>query len=238
MTVRQKTRVIGVLGGMGPLSSAEFLKTIYECNQGRKVEQELPTVVVYSDPTFPDRTTAFLKGEDDVVLQELIAALQGLRGLGASRIVICCVTIHYLLPRLSPELREPIVSLLDVIHTNLSRYKKKHLLISSSSTRRLKLFENHPQWELNREHFLFLDESDQKRVHEYIYELKMNRGMDRTVLFLQSLLSKYEVDSFIVGCSEIHMLAKHFMRTGENKEKYTCVDPFQIIAEKLPGNVP
>jgi aspartate/glutamate racemase len=65
----------------------------------------------------------------------------------------------------------------------------------------------------------------------------MNRGMDRTALFLQSLLSKYEVDSFIVGCSEIHMLAKHFMLTGENKKAYTCVDPFQIIAEKLPGDV-
>src|SRR5262245_33156638 len=100
MSVRKNTQVIGILGGMGPLSSAEFLKTIYECNAGREVEQEMPVVMVYSDPTFPDRTTAFSKGEDEIVLRRLITALQRLRNLGASRIIICCLTIHHLLPRL------------------------------------------------------------------------------------------------------------------------------------------
>lgn len=48
---------LGVLGGMGPLASAEFLKTIYECSVAGG-EQRSPSVIMYSDPTFPDRTEA------------------------------------------------------------------------------------------------------------------------------------------------------------------------------------
>ena len=47
--------ILGVVGGMGPLASAEFVKTIYEHSLGER-EQASPTVLMHSDPTFPDRT--------------------------------------------------------------------------------------------------------------------------------------------------------------------------------------
>src|SRR6185295_14391684 len=116
--------ILGVLGGMGPIASAEFLKTIYEYSQGER-EQEFPVVFVYSDPTFPDRTEAFLKGEEQVVLDQLVTALRALLQMNASQIVICCMTIHHLLPRLSPDLAEKIISLVDVIAAHLPRTGKK-----------------------------------------------------------------------------------------------------------------
>ena len=85
--------VYGVVGGMGPLASAEFLKTIYEFGL-REQEQNSPTIIVYSDPSFPDRTTAFLKGDDDVVLAQLKRVIGQLSELNAVRIVLCCITIH------------------------------------------------------------------------------------------------------------------------------------------------
>ena len=70
-----KTDVIGVLGGMGPMASAEFLKTVYTCCRG-EVEQEFPVVMVYSDPTIPDRTSAFRAGRDNEVLEPLDCSVQ------------------------------------------------------------------------------------------------------------------------------------------------------------------
>ena len=49
------TESLGILGGMGPLTSAEFLKTIYEVNISGP-EQDAPACVLYSDPSVPDRT--------------------------------------------------------------------------------------------------------------------------------------------------------------------------------------
>ena len=45
---------------MGPLASAEFLKTIYEFNFSR-TEKDAPAFVLYSDPSVPDRTEAILQ---------------------------------------------------------------------------------------------------------------------------------------------------------------------------------
>src|SRR6185503_10034553 len=137
-----KAFVLGIVGGMGPLASAEFLKTIYE-HSPAKQEQASAKVVMYSDPSFPDRTEALLAGADAVVLEKLIEALQCLRRLNVSRIVICCVTIHHLLPKLRADLREPIWSLPDLIFRQVSLSRERHLLLCSSGSRKLGLFQNH-----------------------------------------------------------------------------------------------
>lgn len=226
--------ILGVLGGMGPLASAEFVKTVYECSgRAREREQEAPALVVYSDPTMPDRTTALRAGGDEVLLERLTGALQLLSQLGASRIVICCMTIHYLLPRLSPELRGRVIPLTDVILTRLRLIRGRHLLVCSNGTREMRLFEGHSQWTHCAAHVVFPDEADQHRIHELIYEVKRNRAVDHTASYVKSLLDKYRVESFIAGCSEIHLVAKRFMSAAAGRKKYGCVDPFFIVAKEV-----
>src|SRR5262245_31576847 len=164
MTVNRKQNTLGVLGGMGPMASAEFLKTIYEHSLGRR-EQESPIVFMYSDPSFPDRTEAFLEGSYEHLFEQLVHALNQLREMAVTKIVICCITIHYLLPRLAPDLRDQIVSLLDVIFANVARTQKKHLLLCTNGTRKLEIFQNHDQWEALQEFFVLPDETDQDKVH-------------------------------------------------------------------------
>src|SRR5262245_2307386 len=134
-----KREILGVVGGMGPLASAEFVKTIYEQSLGGR-EQDSPIVLMNSDPTFPDRTQSLLAGEYEPLFGKLIEALNRLRELGASRIVICCVTIHCLLPKLPAELRRLIVSLIDVIFWQVAQDRKKHLLISTIGARKLGIY--------------------------------------------------------------------------------------------------
>lgn len=230
---RQQRTPFGVVGGMGPMSSAEFVKTIYEYSL-RGLEQDSPVVYLYSDPTFPDRTEAFNAGEDDAVLEKLVAALRGLKAMGAPRAVLCCMTIHHLLPRLPEDLKGMVVSLLDVIFERLPPAPRKHLLLCSSGTRRFRLFESHPRWQEARELVVMPDEADQHRIHrDLIYPMKTNTDMRERVPMLDALLAKYGVDSFVVGCSEIHMLAKQY-RAHAHRDSF-CVDPFAILAEELAG---
>ncbi len=227
--------ILGVVGGMGPVASAEFLKTIYDYSQGER-EQEFPVVFVYSDPTFPDRTEAFLKGEDQVVLDQLEQALRALLQLNASKIVICCMTIHYLLPRLPQDLAEKIISLLDVIAEQLPHSEKKHLLICSSGTRRFRLFEDHKQRDVFERYLIFPSDDDQERIHrDLIYPIKKTPDLHTLLPLLESLLEKYGVDSFAAGCSEIHVLSKHLAANG-HRGRYGCVDPLAVIARQTAEN--
>src|SRR5437764_219943 len=94
---------LGLLGGMGPLASAEFIATLYHLNLVEP-EQESPSCILLSDPTFPDRTEAILAGDTGLLALRLEQALQRLVDLGADWIVIACVTIHHVLP----QVREPL----------------------------------------------------------------------------------------------------------------------------------
>lgn len=228
-TEKEQNKILGVLGGVGPRASAEFLKTIYEHSLGER-EQNSPRVLMYSDPSFPDRTEAFLTGDGDALLEKLVAALNSLRSHGVSRIVICCVTIHYLLPRLPEDLRARITSLIDVVLAEVRRSRKKHLLICTRGARRLKIFQQHPQWEQAKYYVLLPDESDQESIHHLIYRIKRNEEIQKLIPFIDSLLAKYKVDSFVAGCTEMHVLAKQFRRANGG---YGCLDPLTIIAEEL-----
>ena len=214
---------LGVVGGMGPLASAEFLKTIYEaCIDGH--EQEAPIVFLYSNPTVPDRTESLLNGSRKVLLESLITALRRLHEMGATRTLICCVTIHSLLPQLPEDLRSKLISLLDVIYTSVEQSRKRHLLVCTSGTRKLGLFQEHPSWPSLRDYIVLPDDSDQDEVHKMLYRVKQCSDPAEAAPYVESLLRKYGVDSFIAGCTEMHLFARRFNN---------CIDPLTIVAKQL-----
>jgi aspartate racemase len=231
MSRESSAGVYGVVGGIGPLASAEFLKTIYEFGLHDR-EQNSPTVILYSDPSFPDRTTAFLKGDDDVLLAQLRRVIDELCEMKVVRIVLCCITIHYLLPRLSPDLRSRIWSLLDVVADRLAADDREYLLLCSSGTRRFKLFENHPQWPLFKDRLVLPNAEDQDRIHhELIYPIKLNADVSTQFPLLELMLEKYRVNAFVAGCSEIHLLGKRYAASGNGRD--VCLDPLTIVAREI-----
>lgn len=233
MKAKSNENILGVVGGLGPLASAEFLKTIYEQSLGAR-EQESPIVMMYSDPTFPDRTSEFLKDSFDALLERLIGALRSLKGLGVSKTVICCVTAHHLLPRIPREEREQVISLLDVIFKSVLRSRAKHLLICSNGSRKMGVFQCHEKWEQAKEFIALPNDGDQHFIHSLIYEhIKRNGDIRRLVPVIESLMSKYGVKSFIAGCTEMHLLAKQIEFSGVGSEGYSCLDPLSIIAKEI-----
>lgn len=222
--------VLGIVGGLGPLASAEFVGTVYRCTSWER-EQDAPRVIMDSNPAFPDRTTAFLAGEDATVLPLLEEVLDGLVGLGATRLLICCMTAHHLLPRLPAELRRKIVSVPEVIVAQLRRATGRYLVLCTNGTRYVRLFEREPGWAEIADRVVFPDAADQDLVHnDLIYQLKRMADPAALAPMVSSLRAKYGADGIVVGCSEVHILANHLHAGAEHPE---CIDPFLAIASSL-----
>lgn len=226
--------LLGVLGGLGPLASAEFVKTIYEYSVGTG-EQRSPAVIMYSDPGFPDRTETLLSGSYDNLLKRLVGALELLCERNVSEVIICCITIHHLLPELPLHLGERVSSLLDPIMECVSEMRTKQLMLCSNGVRQLGVFERHPAWQRAGQYIVMPDADDQQRIHTLIYEIKKNRDLDSISAALEELFVKYRVDGFIAGCTEIHLLSKYFTSSTEKRNRYQCTDPLLIMAQRVAG---
>lgn len=236
MQLESRKRRFGIVGGMGTLASAEFVKTIYECRRYAR-EQEAPVVILYSDPTFPDRTDAFLRGAYTDLLQQLRATVEKLYEEDVTDIILCCITLHYLLPMLPVYLRERIISLVDVIFAEIEQTHERHLMLCTRGTNQLRLFQNHEKGNIFAERVIMPDEDDQELIHACIYHLKKPKSVDRVLPVIEELLMKYGVTSFISGCTEIHLLAKHLSLCPESEKAYRCIDPLTILAKKLTSAV-
>ena len=84
---------LGILGGMGPAASNEFVTRLVAKTPATKDQDHIP-FVLWSDSTIPDRSTSMLNG-DDKPLPYLLAGIQGLKIAGCTTIVIPCNTAHF-----------------------------------------------------------------------------------------------------------------------------------------------
>lgn len=225
-------QIWGILGGMGPLASAEFVNTIYEQTTST-VEQESPIVILLSDPTIPDRTQSLLNGEDQILLQHFLQRINQLVSFGASKIIVCCMTIHPLIPLLPTALHQKIISLVDVIFDSVLASSGRHLLVCTEGTRQSCLFENHPLWQRAQRQIVRPDPQDQRQIHHLLYEIKKNRRGVEQVESLHLLLKKYGLSSYIAACTEMHILAKEQEKLMGLDRNSFCIDPLTIIASSI-----
>lgn len=98
--MRHVTRpTLGILGGMGPLATADFYRRIVERTPAGSDQAHLP-VVMWADPAVPDRTAALLGGGPSPV-PALAEGARWLRRAGVSCIAVPCNTAHAYVEQLS-----------------------------------------------------------------------------------------------------------------------------------------
>jgi aspartate racemase len=102
-------RTIGILGGMGPLATADFYRKIILATPARR-DQEHLRVVIEADPSIPDRS-AFLQGVGPDPLPALTRGAQRLVVAGADFIAIPCNTAHAFLPALREAVALPFLNI-------------------------------------------------------------------------------------------------------------------------------
>ena len=107
--------VIGVVGGMGPAATGQFLVELAAALPAEH-DQEHPRVLVLSDTKVPDRTRCIAAGDDtpSVMLRaDLLRAAE----LGASVLAVPCNTAHHFIDAFTAELPVPLVHIVDATLT-------------------------------------------------------------------------------------------------------------------------
>ena len=103
-------KTIGILGGMGPLATADLFEKITLLTKA-ETDRDHIRVYIDSNANIPDRTAAILNNGEDPV-PEMSSALRNLEKCGADCIIMPCNTAHYFLPRLQEMTSIPFLSIL------------------------------------------------------------------------------------------------------------------------------
>lgn len=193
---------LGVLGGMGPAASAEFMRLLAALAPAR-IDQEHPQVILLSAPYIPDRSSAIL-GEGPDPSSEIRKGLMKLVEWGADTLAVPCNTAHFFIDRFRNELPVPLVHIVEsTINEARNRSPEGAWLLSTKGTKRSGLYEKYAAL---AGYELFLpDPGIEEMVQKSIDLVKSNRSADGGVLLKEavSILKKDKDLPIVAACTEL-----------------------------------
>ncbi len=199
-------KTIGVLGGMGPKATLDFLNKVIELQVVKKDQDYVP-MIVYCNPQIPDRTDAICDAQESPA-QALVDSAQVLEKSGAHVIVIPCVTAHYWLDLIQRSVSIAVLDSIKLCLTEIRKAKKPPTnigILGTTGTLRARLFER--VFEPEGCTVIVPDDEIQNRlVMKAVYDIK--RGVSpmkvRSLLVDASnhLITK-SAQAIIAACTEI-----------------------------------
>jgi aspartate racemase len=110
----RESGVIGVLGGMGPAATVDFMAKLIALTPAER-DQDHVTLIVLSDPRIPDRVAPILEGRGEDPGPAMVEALRRLERAGATSIAIPCHTAHFWADRLAARTGLPLIHIVDAV---------------------------------------------------------------------------------------------------------------------------
>ncbi|MEV7135311.1 amino acid racemase [Arthrobacter sp. NPDC093128] len=227
-------RVVGILGGMGPAATADFYLKLVQATPAA-VDQEHLQVLIWSDPTIPDRTEALLThGEDPT--PALIAGARLLQQAGAAMLAVPCNTAHAFLGAVQAEVDIPIIHMIEETANSIHRMKPSiHRvgLLSTTGTQKARLYQT---W-LEKKGIQVLSpglDSQENLVMASIRGIKGgSSGFSVRLQFAYAAQQLIDAgaQAIIGGCTEVPV------SLGPEDIPVPFVDPARILAESVVQRV-
>jgi aspartate racemase len=198
-------RVLGVLGGMGPLASAQFMLRLTLLTPAGRDQDHIPTIL-WSDPRVPDRGAA-RSGTGPDPLPWLMRGIDGLIKAGCGAIAIPCNTAHGWYEPMAKAAGLPILHIVDATAIDLRRIgisRGTIGLMGTPATLSMRLFQDRlgaDGWDIIEPAMGQMD----RLINPAIASVKANRlaeAYQPLVEVVNSLASR-GATAVILGCTEI-----------------------------------
>jgi aspartate racemase len=223
-----KFKTIGVLGGMGPCSSAYFYQLLLTQSQqkyGAVQDFEYPHIIINSLALSGSNELGM--EENELIVSQLLDGIKALESAGVDFIVIACNSVHNAIKKLREASSVPIISIIEEVTNKVeNQHSKKVLLLSSETTGKHGLYDHLQKKGME---IIKPEMQLQKQVTQLIMCIMGNSDWRTTkskiIEQINSMYSEDKIDSVIIGCTELPV-AIH-----SNDTPVRLYDSLDILAE-------
>jgi len=222
---------VGVLGGMGPLATADFLRKLVKKTPA-SIDQEHIPVMLYGDCTIPDRTASIV-GAGDSPLPKLLDGVRFLNRAGARAICIPCNSAHCWFDEMQGASEVP---LFHIVRASAAQIRRKNAdatvvgVLSTLGTYRMGIYQA-ALTELGYEVVTPTMEEFDTLVSPGIAMVKANNWMEAEAAYEAAAQSLFQrgAEMIILGCTEIPFGMERQYRANPSR----FVDSNDALAEAV-----
>ncbi|HQR56446.1 MAG TPA: amino acid racemase [Burkholderiaceae bacterium] len=193
--------MLGVIGGMGPLATADFFGKLIVATGAERDEENIPTLI-HSVPQLPSRPAAILRGGESP-LPALRVARDRLLAAGATMLAMPCNTAHHWYDELATDARVPFPHIADAVGAELPPEAQRIGIIATAATLAARIYEDR----LDRGIEWLRPDADQfeRAVQPAIDAVKRNAPADGGRMLAPVIVALRErgVSCVILACTEL-----------------------------------
>lgn len=220
-------KIIGILGGMGPESTAIFYQAlIKQCQKqyDAKYDEDYPEIFIYNLP-IPNIVDGLKKPEE--TLKMLIEGANKIDSIGVDFMVMPCNTAHYFYPGMAKSISIPFICIFLATAKKIKNEGVKKVgFLATETTIQYKSFDK--DFEKNGIELILPNETDQKKITEIILNILAGEKLKKDKWQLQQIIKNLRqkgVEAIVLACTDIPILLK------QKDVDIKIFDTVEILAE-------
>lgn len=202
---------LGVIGGLGPMATACFMKLVISMTKA-DCDQEHLEMIIYNCPQIPDRTEYILGKSTDSPLPYIIDFGKRLKEQGAECIAIPCITAHYFHRKIEEGCGLKVIHAITETVCLLKRNGIKTAgLMATDGTIESRIFQS--ELEAQGIEAALPSEEKQKLVMSLIYDdVKTGKQPDLKKFYAVKdyLIKEKGAQVVILGCTELSVIKQDY----------------------------
>ena len=226
-------KTLGIIGGLGPETTAEFyLELVFGAY--KKHKEDRPPILIWNIPLkykIEEDLLTKATGEERYI-PYLTEAARRLEAGGAELLVIPCNSVHAFINEVRQAAGVPVLSIVEETVAFLKSQKVSKVgILSTQSTLKSKLYEK----ELIKAGIenVTPDESDQLILGNVIERIVLNKHTDADKERLFKIINKFAekgVNDVLLACTDLQLLKPHH-------EKLRIHDTMKILSESAINQI-
>lgn len=221
-------KILGILGGLGPLATVYFMDLIVKMTEAKK-DQDHISMIVLNHAAIPDRTEFILDATKPNPLPMMIEDAKKLQSAGADYVVMPCNTAHFFYEQIQHNIDIPMLNIIEET-VKFSRDEKKVKKLGILATKGTVSAGSYQRMcEKYGIEWAVPSLQDEQALMNIIYN-QVKAGKEINITEFIKIIENMKADgcdAVTLGCTELSVINKDFALCRED-----VVDSLEVLARR------